>query len=194
MTKPSIADKVKLKQILGYLNGPRDFALTLCPSQNFQEVHAYVDASFGIHPDGKGQTGAYVTLGEGPIFVASSKQRIVSRSSTESEIVAVSDVVSNLIWIKDFLKHIGMNCHLKVYQDNISTMRILNKGKADGKHTKHINIRYNFIKSYIEDGQLELVHIPTTNMLADLFTKAITGKLFILSALQTLRQHVKEFP
>ena len=54
-------------------------------------VTAHVDASFGCHENGKSHTGVCITLGDGPVFVRSVKQKIVTKSSTEAELVALSD-------------------------------------------------------------------------------------------------------
>jgi hypothetical protein len=54
-------------------------------------LHSYVDASYAVHHDGKGRTGSVVTMGKGSIINTSTKQNIVSKSSTESEIVGISD-------------------------------------------------------------------------------------------------------
>ena len=56
------------------------------------EVTAHIDASFGCHENGKSHTGICISLGNGPVFVRSVKQKIVTKSSTESELVALSDI------------------------------------------------------------------------------------------------------
>ena len=66
-------------------------------------LFAYIDASYGTHPDGKSHTGVCMLLGKGAFYVQSCKQKIVSKSSTEAEIVAVSDGISEVIWARNFL-------------------------------------------------------------------------------------------
>ena len=177
---PTAIDKAKLVKVLKYLNGSKDYSLCLKPDSSFA-IKVYIDASFGIHGDGKGQTGAFITLGKGPTFVKSSKQRLVGKSSTEAELIAVSDVLSNVLWFSDFLKYLGIyqKQPIHICQDNVSTIAILNKGIANGCRTKHINVRYNFIKDYISKGVITFVYTHTKLMIADIFTKPLTGPLFV---------------
>ena len=66
-------------------------------------LRAYTDAFYGLHIDGKSHTGNVITLGRGPIFSKNSKQKSVTKSSSEAEILALSDMVSTVAWMKDFL-------------------------------------------------------------------------------------------
>ena len=60
----------------------------------------------GMNIDGKSDTGHVITLGRGPIYIKSSKQQAVTKSSREAEILALSDMVSTVAWIRDFLHEI----------------------------------------------------------------------------------------
>ena len=71
----------------------------LCP-------RAYVDASYGVHTDGKSHTDNVITLRRGPIFCKSSKQKSVTKSSCEAEILALSELISTVAWIRNFLQEI----------------------------------------------------------------------------------------
>ncbi len=173
VSKPTQQDKHKLLKILQYLHGTKDLSLQIGADPSLQ-VHAYVDASYACHENGKGQTGVVITLGNGPIFVKSTKQKIVTKSSTEAEIIGVSDALSQIIWIRDFIKHFSHhNLPAIIYQDNTSALSIMMKGKATGPHTKHINVRYSFIKDRIDQGEVIFQHLPTDQMVADLLTKPL---------------------
>jgi hypothetical protein len=66
-----------------------------------------------------------------------------------------------------------------VYQDNQSAMLLEKNGTASsGKRTRHINIRYYFVKDRIDNGELRVEYCPTEEMLADIFTKPLQGALF----------------
>ena len=65
-------------------------------SNGVLRLRAYADASYGVHMDGKSHTGNVITLGRGPIFSKSSKQKSVTKSSCEAEILALSDIVSTV--------------------------------------------------------------------------------------------------
>ena len=143
------------------------------------EIHTYVDASYGVHADGKSHTGGVISIGSGAAFVKSSKQKLVSKSSTEAELIALSDMTSNIIWTREFLQHQGyyMNA-ASVYQDNTSTIALAEKGRSTSERTRHVNIRYFFIKDRISSGDIKIAYLPTNEMTADILTKPLQGELF----------------
>jgi hypothetical protein len=176
--EPTVQDYGKLQRLLKYINGTRDIWLTLEAEEGWG-LFAYIDASYGTHPDGKSHTGVCMLLGKGAFYVQSCKQKIVSKSSTEAEIVAVSDGLSEVIWARNFL--LGQGVRLGpavVYQDNKSTMALIAKGRSTSSRTKHINIRYFFVKDRVESGEIVIKYAPTEDMLADLLTKPLQGELF----------------
>jgi hypothetical protein len=67
----------------------------------------------------------------------------------------------------------------KLYQDNISTMRLAKNGRSNSDRTKHIKIRYFFVKQYLDSGEFEMVHCPTDIMIADILTKPLQGDAFV---------------
>mmetsp|Transcript_3447 Transcript_3447/g.7174 ORF Transcript_3447/g.7174 Transcript_3447/m.7174 type:complete len:212 (+) Transcript_3447:32-667(+) len=99
----TIDDWSKLERVLRYLNNTPDQCITLSASPDDFRVLAYVDASYGMHADGKSHTGLCISLGTGPVFARSAKQHIVTKSSTEAELVGCSDSGSQAIWTRDFL-------------------------------------------------------------------------------------------
>jgi hypothetical protein len=167
----------KLIRIGKYLNGTKDVHLRL--SAKDMVVSAFIDASFATHHDMKSHTGAMITLGNGAIRSRSSKQRLVSKSSTESELIGLSDELSQVIWTRNFLIEQGYNqLPANIHQDNKSTMVIAAKGKSNSPRCRHINIRYYFVKDKIATGDVRLTHTGTNDMIADFFTKPLQGELF----------------
>jgi hypothetical protein len=125
-------------------------------------------------------TGIYVAIGNGPIFVRSSKQKLVAKSSTEAELIALSDATSQVIWCREFLSAQGYPVGpAKVYQDNKSTILLAEKVRSTSDRTKHISVRYFFIHDRIEKDELVLKYLPTEDMIADILTKPLQGALFI---------------
>jgi hypothetical protein len=167
----------KLIRICKYLNGTRDLYLRL--SAEDMVVSAYIDASFAVHQDMKSHTGAVITLGKGAVRARSSKQRLVSKSSTESELIGLSDELSQVIWTRNFLMEQGYTqAPAEIHQDNKSTMIIAAKGKSNSPRCRHINIRYYFVKDKIATGEVKLTHTRTNDLIADFFTKPLQGELF----------------
>jgi hypothetical protein len=82
----TVKDLEKLNKLLGYLKGMKEFIMRLKPNALFRVV-VYVDASFSAHPDGKSHSGVIVKVGGAPVFFGSKKQKCVSKSPTEAELV-----------------------------------------------------------------------------------------------------------
>jgi hypothetical protein len=177
---PTLEDSDKLDRVMRYLNSTVDLGIVLRPDPSPISIVAHVDASFGTHPDGKGHTGMCIALGRGPVYIKSSKQRIVCKSSTESELVALSDSSSQVIWCRDFLESQGYSMGPAViYQDNMSTMRLAEKGRSTSERTRHISIRYFFIKDRVDAKEIIIKHLGTEDMTSDMLTKPLQGSLFL---------------
>jgi hypothetical protein len=175
---PTEEDDKKLYRVLKYINGSKELGIVLEASR-VVEVISYIDASYAIHRDGKSHTGSMISLGKGPIVSKSAKQSIVTKSSHESELVGASDAVSPVIGMRDFLIHQGYEVGpATVFQDNMSTIASHEKGRASGDRSKHINVRYFFIKDRIKSGEVKIVYKPTAEMIADILTKPLQGDLF----------------
>ena len=180
VTKATRQDARKLKRVLAYLNGTAELGLTLGADRDGNlRVHTYADASYGVHPDGKSQSGIFISLGRGPVKCQAAKQKIVGKSSTEAELITLSDATSLAAYQLLFLESIGYPFRPAImYQDNMSTMRLAENGRSNSDRTKHIKLRYFFIKQYLDSGEFELVHCPTDVMIADILTKPLQGDVF----------------
>ncbi len=104
---PSVDDEMKLKRVEQYLSTTINTYIKVKPTS--LQVNAYVDASFSVHDDAKGHTGICIHLGDGPgaIYCRSVKQKLVSRSSTESELLALDEAVSYVLWFRDLSNELG---------------------------------------------------------------------------------------
>jgi hypothetical protein len=95
----------------------------------------------------KSHTGGAMTLGKGSMYSTSVKQKLMTRSLTEAKVVAVHDVMPQMLWTAYFLK--GQGVHVPdsiLYQDNMSAMLLEKNGRASAsKRSRHMNIRYFFI-------------------------------------------------
>ena len=94
--------------------------------------------------------------------------------------MAVIDIIPNVLWTHYFLAGQGFGAKAIVKQDNKSAILLENNGKASsGKKTKHIDVRYFFVKDRVESGEVSIEHCPTEEMIADFFTKPLQGSLFL---------------
>ena len=120
--KPTVEDEKKLDRILAYLQATKDKKCVLRVGEEVQ-LRAYVDASYAVYQDAKSVSGIVLMLGDAVIHVKSSKQKIVTRSSTESELVAISDSLSQVLWTREYMIAAGIPMGPAVlYQDNKSTI------------------------------------------------------------------------
>ena len=119
-------------------------------------------------------------MGRGFPIVSSTKQKLNTRSSTESELVGVDDMMPSILWTRYFLQAQGYKVSDNViFQDNKSTMLLERNGKiSSSKRTKHINVRYFFITDRISKGEVRVEWCPTKDMVADFMTKPLQGSLF----------------
>ena len=94
-------------------------------------LRAFIDASYGVHADGKSHTGGVMTLGRGGIGPRSVKQKIVAKSSTEAELIGVSDYLGDVIETWEFLIAQGYRMEpALVMQDNMSTLHLIKNGRT----------------------------------------------------------------
>jgi hypothetical protein len=111
---------------------------------------------------------------------STTKQKIVAKSSSEAELIASSDGVSHLIKISNYLQSRNLPVKkLTLLQDNQSTQSVIKNGIKSAKRMRHLNIRYFFIKQYVEENQIKVEYIKTTDMVADIFTKPLQGEQFV---------------
>jgi histone deacetylase 1/2 len=187
---PDVDDWNKLERLLKYINGTPQLGIILRASPT-NTVTAFIDASYGVHADAKSQTGVSISLGEGPFFAKCSKQKVVSKSSTEAELIGLSDSMSQVIWSRDFLSSQGYEVPpATVYQDNKSTIVMANKGRSTSDRTRHINIRYFWVKDRIDAGEARLEYLPTDEMVSDILTKPLQGAKFLQLRALLLNWHM----
>jgi hypothetical protein len=121
-----------------------------------------------------------MSLGRGSAIGMSNNQKIDTRSSTELELVGADDVIPQLMWTMYFIEAHGCSmeeCILN--QDNMSAMLLeTNTKQSSSKRTKHIRVRYFFIKDRVSNGDTTLKHCLMGEMMSDNFTKPLQGALF----------------
>jgi hypothetical protein len=176
VSNPTGRHWTQAKRVLRYLKHTKDLGLrvTRCNPEDFK-LCAYVDADWGRDPTtGKSTTGCVLYLGNVPILWTSRLQRCVALSSTESEYVALSECVKDVLWVSRLLVDFGIPCiKVPIYEDNAGCIKLA-KNPVFHKRTKHINIRYHFVRDQVADGTVELVWLPTADMVADALTKPLS--------------------
>ena len=156
VTKPNVDDMRKLDRAVRYVRDHSGEGITLFAEGEGKIVlvKGHIDASFGCHEDGKSHTGVCVTLGNGPVFVRSVKQKIVTKSSTEAELVALSDEAGLMFHIEDFVNAQGYSCQVMIGQDNQSTIAMISSDKTESMRTLHIKVRYFWLREKLKLKEL----------------------------------------
>ena len=176
--EPDEDDWKKLKRLMTYMKGTKNDVLTLSVD-DMKIIKWWVDGSYTFHNDYKSHTGATMLIGKRLIMSSSSKQKLNTRSSTETEVVAVDDKLPQILWSKYFLDEQAKCSKKKIQQDNESAQRFeLNDTGSSRKRTKHMRVRYFFIKDRLKNRDLNIDHCGTDKMWADYFTKPLQGRKF----------------
>lgn len=181
--KATEQDLKKAHRAVEYLNQTQENHCLFLRPKSFNII-AYADASYGERVTGHSQTGGCVGF-EGfssPSFFifTSQKQPVVAKSSCEAELIAANTVADGVVWLQETLLMLGLQGDQTpiLFQDNQSSIVISEKGRGTFKRTKHIKVRYFWIKEIIDSGWLTLKFIGTDEMIADVLTKPIGGTNF----------------
>jgi len=170
---PNIDHYSKVLRVLKYLAGTQNVGLVFRSDIPFKP-QIFADASHLLYPSGHGQQAMIITNGSAPVATRSVKIQMVTRSSAESELVALEDSSTFALWYTLLLKDLGVELDkpIKILQDNKSTMIMANNGPAF-RRTKHLIGRKTFVKERLENKDIRLRYVPTREMIADLLTKPV---------------------
>ena len=195
VSKPNDGDWKKLKRMLQYLYGTLDLVLKLS-AFNTSIIKWWIDASYGVHDNMRSHTGTTMSLGRGSVYSRSTKQKLNTKSSTEAELVGASDGASQVLWTSYFLQDQGVVVNeSRLHQDNQSAELLEKNGRmSSSQRTRHINIRYFFLKDRVDKNEISIVHCPTEYMIADFFTKPLQGAKFIEFRDIIMGQTLNEYP
>lgn len=137
-------DWAKLRRMVSYLSVTKHYGLFYHHNRP-AAITAYVDASFGTHMyDGTGRTGILLTLAGGAICFKSFKQKCVTLSSTESEIVALAEGSNYVLWLRNLMSDLELTSlgPTVIHQDNKSTIILVNNERTKQQRTRHMNAKY----------------------------------------------------
>ena len=139
----------------------------------------YVDASFANASDRKSTTGYVICLNDSPIIWKTQSQRIVALSTAESEYIGLTSIVQEISWLVHLLKSCGIEPPLPihVYNDNQAAIRLAHHPTNHGR-TKHIDVRYHYIREQIKSGLITISYQSSKELTADLLTKALPAVQF----------------
>ena len=127
----------------------------------------------------KSTTGHVFQLGNATTSWKLKRQTVVALSSTEAEYVALCSVAQETVWLRHLLASIRFKQKdaTVVHEDNQGTIA-LTKNPKNHSRTKHIDIKYHFVREAVEKKDVRLVCCPTEKMVADILTKVLLKPMF----------------
>ena len=173
ITNPGKEHWAAVKWVLRYLSSTSKYCITF--DGRCDVVCGYVDADFAGDPDKRRSTSGYVfTFAGGAISWMSKLQNIVALSTIEEEYISASHACKEAIWLKGLLGEFGsVQKNVKVFCDSQSAL-YLAKNPTYHSKTKHIPVKYHFVRQVVDEGGVVLEKVQTQKNYADMFTKQVT--------------------
>lgn len=172
-TKPTIELWTTVKHVLRYLKGTQNKELCFKKHESENTIYAYSDANWAANIDRKSTTGYCISLNcNGPVVSWKTKrQPTVALSTCEAEYMALAATLQECLYLKQLLKHFdGQEYRCLIYEDNQGTIALA-KNPVHRQRCKHIDIKYHFIRSTLQNDDMTLEYCPTDVMVADVMTK-----------------------
>ena len=186
MSNPSKEHWNGVKRLLRYIKGTINYGLKFKANEsdglneNGDELYGYSDANWAGDVDSRRSTSGYVfKVANCTVSWSSKKQGSVTKSTTEAEYVALSQATQEAIWMRKLLSDIGCKSEepTTIYEDNQGAIEISKNAKFHNR-TKHIDVRFHFIREKVSTNEVKVVYLSTEDMLADIMTKGLTKKRF----------------
>jgi hypothetical protein len=196
MSKPGPAHWKAAKHLFRYIRGSVDYRLTYAPdSSSSQLFTTYSDADHGGNPYNGRSTSAYVVkMGTGAVSWMSRLQSIVALSTavhrrlstTEAEFISAVSAGQEIVWMRAFLGELGysFNAQSLLLMDSQSAIQVTCNPEHHGR-MKHLDLRFFWLRDMVNSGVIAVRYIPTTDMAADLLTKAL-ARVKVAAALPQL--------
>jgi transposase InsO family protein len=183
---PRLAHWNAAKRVIQYLNTTKTLGIVYNKGSDNKGLSCFVDSDFAADIDTrKSTTGALIMFDEGPIIWKTSKQSIVATSTTEAEFIAASVATKETLWAQQLLGELGEPQSVTdIYIDNQGAIKVILNNQVHPK-TKHIDVKYMFLRDVAAQGLIRPVYVQTENQRADILTKALARGQF-----QKLRESI----
>ncbi|WVZ81029.1 hypothetical protein U9M48_028456 [Paspalum notatum var. saurae] len=175
---PRTSHRQAVKRIFRYLKFTPELGLWYSSGSSLS-LRGFSDADHaGCRIDRKSTSGTCQLLGTSLVSWSSRKQASVALSTTEAEYVAAASCCSQLLWMKATLSDFGLRFgRIPLLVDSTSAISVA-KNPVLHSRTKHIDVRFHFLRDQYEKGDIDLIHVVSANQLADIFTKPLEFDAF----------------
>jgi len=182
LSNPSQTHQKALTTAYRYLRGCADQGLLykIDPKDpNSTQAYGYSDSDFAGDLDSRKSTSGYVFMLAGAAISWRSKQQdIVAKSSCEAEYIALDAAASEAVWLRLLLKELGYpQGPTMIYEDNTSCIDLAHNPENHNR-TKHIDVKFHYIRQLIENKEIEISWLETGKMVADTLTKPLGPSKF----------------
>lgn len=176
--EPTTSEMSRLLKLYAYVRD-KDFTIRIAPQPQLQ-VGASMDAAYGVHPDGRSHAGIVLTVGSAPVGFVSRKIKPIANSSTAAEGYTLGDGIPLVVWTRNLVEWMGypQTGPSVVSQDNTSVIHMSSKHDSLFNRSKHMLIKFLFIRDHVDRKIISIRHVRTTELTADLLTKALYGPNF----------------
>jgi len=179
MEKPTELHLKAAKRVFRYLKGTTDFSIFYKKNEG-SIMSGFTDSDYAGDLDDRRSTSGHVfMMGSGVISWASKKQQVVTLSTTEAEFVAAATSACQAIWLRRILEELQFYQHepTVIHCDNSSTIKLSRNPVLHGR-SKHIDVRYHFLRNLVTEKIIDLVYCRSEDQVADILTKSLKLKAF----------------
>lgn len=180
MSSPRVSHWLAAKRILRYLKGTTRLGIFYRSGEKNMNLVGYTDSDYaGDLNDRRSTSGFAFLVAAGAVSWASKKQPVVALSTTEAEYIAAASCACQCVWLRRVLEKIGFEekTETVIKCDNSSAIQLSKHPVFHGK-SKHIEVRFHYLRDLVNDGIVKLSYVPTEDQVADIFTKPLKLEQF----------------
>lgn len=177
--KPELQHWLAVKRVLRYIKGTRDYKLIFNQNKEEEKVFGYCDSDWASDTNGRRSCSGYTFLFQGAsISWCSKRQSTVALSTMEAEYMSLATATQEAMWLRNLERELHFNitdAPTVINCDNQSAIKFAGNDSYCAR-SKHIDIRFHFVREKIVNNEIKLSYIGTQDMVADVLTKAVPQK------------------
>jgi hypothetical protein len=174
----------EMKRVIKFVLDTRNFGLKIEPKVDNKTddwvMVVYTDSDYAGDKDNWLSVSGFIIFLLGvPIMWRSKAQRSVSLSSAEAEFCSLSDAAKEIKFVSQVLMSMGISVKIPIIVrvDNVGAI-FMTKNVSTNSRTKHIDVRYHFVREFVEEGFVKIIFVRSEHNISDGFTKNVTGDIY----------------